>query len=251
MAENTHAGHRKRIRGKILKTGFDSFFPHEILEYMLFGSVLQGDTNALAHKLMAKFGTLENVINASRDDLMQVDGVGEATAVLLNSYGYVAKMVNATVVEEKKKLMSLGAIRNYLMPFYRDKHREEFHVLLLDSHFLMQKHIVMLSPIVDKVYVDMNEVMTAIASFKPTAIVFSHNHPSGNPTPSKNDIAFTKKYFTAISLAFNVTISEHMIFTSDGNCYSFRNNGLLNKMIEDINEQNGSNLADNIELGGF
>ena len=251
MTEHNHSGHRERIRERISQFGFESLHPHEILEYILYGAFARGNTNELSHKLIAVFGSVEAVLTAPMSELLLVDGVGEKTALLLTSYNFIAKIIHSGKVETNKTIKSLRDIREYLQPFYAGKTREEFHVLLIDGRHKVQRHIIMASPIADKVYVDMGKVMMAIASLRPKAIVFSHNHPSGNPQPSREDIAFTKKYFSAIALGFNVTISEHMIFTMEGDCYSFRHDGLLDRMEKEIKDSNGIHIADNIELGGF
>ncbi|MEG1519726.1 MAG: JAB domain-containing protein [Clostridia bacterium] len=251
MGGQEHLGHRGRLREKIASKGFESLFPHEQLEFILFGAFPQGDTNALAHRLISTFGSLEKVFKAPVSDLLNVNGIGDAAALLLKSYEFMAPLLCDKIPNKMIVLKTLGDLRWFLNPFFQDKTREEFHVLLLDKSFKLIKHVIMASPIMNQIYVDMAQVMSEISLNNPSAIVFAHNHPSGNPYPSTNDIEFTKKYFTAISLAFNITISEHMIFTSYGDCYSFRNGGLLENMRIDIEKNNGLKLADKIILGDF
>ena len=251
VPKNNHEGHRDRIRERIIDFGFESLQPHELLEYILYGAFARGNTNELAHKLIGAFGSVEAVLSAPISELILVDGVGKSTALLLTSFAYVGRIIDSGKLDTGKTLKSLGDIREYLKPFYKGKTREEFHVLLINGRHKVQKHIRLTSQNADKVFVDMSQVMMAVASFQPKAIVFSHNHPSGNPNPSEEDMAFTKKYFSAIALGFNITVSEHMIFTTEGDCYSFRHNGLLEKMEKEIEKTNGMHIADNIELGGF
>ncbi len=251
LSDQTHIGHRKRMRERILKNGFDSLFPHEVLEYILFGCIAQGDTNALAHRLIAAFGGFEEVFEASIPELTAIHGIGETAALYLKSFEHVAKVFSNRQFKEGIYLGSLGAIREYLQEFFSAKSREEFHVLLLDGNKTLLRHIVMASPITDKVYVDMSEVMVAIASLEPSAVVFAHNHPSGICKPSQNDIAFTQRYFSAIHLTFNISVCEHMIFTKDGGCYSFRNGGELELIRRSIEKANNIIVADSCDLGGF
>lgn len=251
LSDLTHNGHRQRLRERILKNGFDSLFPHEILEYILFGCIPRGDTNALAHRLIAAFGGFEEVFEASVPELSAVKGIGEAAALYLKSYEHVAKVFASRKFKNGIYLGTLGAIRDYLQEFFSAKAREEFHVLLLDGNKNLLRHIVMASPITDKVYVDMNEVMVAIASLSPSAVVFAHNHPSGVCKPSQNDIDFTQRYFAAIKLAFNINVCEHMIFTANGSCYSFRNGGELEYIKKNIEKANNIIVADSCDLGGF
>lgn len=250
MNEQKHIGHRARLRERINNKGFDSLFPHEQLEFVLYGAFPQGDTNALAHRLISNFGSLKNVFTADVDDLLKVNGVGESTALLLKSYVFLAPLLFENSEDKIIYLKTLGDIRSFLNQFFNGKTREEFHVILLDKNYKMIKHSIMASPIMNQIYVDMSQVMTEISQNSPFAIIFAHNHPSGNPNPSQNDVEFTRKYFTAISLAFNITISEHMIFTSFGDCYSFRNSGLLENMRADIEKTNNLKLADKIILKG-
>lgn len=251
MDSNAHIGHRNRLRERIIKNGFSSLFPHELLEYILFGAIKQGDTNALSHKIIAAFGDLDKVFSASIEQLMQVDGVGEGVATLIASYSYLNSILSKPKAIETNPLNSLGKIREYLLPFFLGKSREEFHVLLLSPDFSIIRHIVMSSPITNKVYVDMDEVINAVSMTKPSAVVFSHNHPSGVVTPSKQDVEFTKRYFSALNLAFNVVVCEHMIFNSSGECYSFRNGGDLEKIVKIIENTNNITISDITCLGGF
>lgn len=246
-----HQGHRGRIRARIIENGFGSLYPHEQLEYILFGAFPQGNTNELAHKLISTFGSFSQVFKASVTDLMSVSGVGQATALLIKSYEFIAPLLCDSSNSKTTILKTLGDIRSFLTPFFQGKVREEFHVLLLDKTYKLDKHIIMASPIMNQIYIDMSQVMSAIPIYNPYIIIFAHNHPSGNPNPSQNDIDFTRKYFTAISLAFNISISEHMIFTSFGDCYSFRSGGLLQNMRLEFEKSNGITIADKIKLGDF
>ena len=80
-----HAGHRRRMRVRFAESGFDNYQPHEMLEQLLFGSYTRGNTNTLAHELLRRFGTLEGVLNVSRDELMTVSGIGEKSAQVILS----------------------------------------------------------------------------------------------------------------------------------------------------------------------
>lgn len=251
MDTNSHIGHRKRLRERIETNGFETLFPHELLEYILFGAITQGDTNVLAHRLISTFGSIEKVFLAEREELLKVKGVGSSTATLIKSYQYIANMLEKTKTTPHKKLSTLGQLRSYFYTFFKGKFKEEFHVLLLTKDFVIIKHIITSSPMVDKVVVDMNDVIKSIAQEKPYAVIFAHNHPSGVVTPTVADIEFTKRYFGALYLAFNIVLAEHMIFNSVGDCYSFKNGGELNSIKEIVEKQNNTYIKDNINLGGF
>ncbi len=251
MADNTHKGHRERLRERIKMGGFESLFPHEVLEYILFGCIKRGDTNNTAHQLIAAFGSLKGVFEGSVDELMAVSGIGESAAIYLKSYAFIAGLKNEPQKSLGERLASVGKIKKYLINFFLTKSKEEFHVLLLNAEGVLLSHISMLSPITNKVYVDMHEVFVAISAIKPAVIVFAHNHPSGSAYPSDQDINFTRRYFSALSLAFNLSICEHLIFTKEGECYSFRHSGLLNKIRKEIEIENGIEIAEPIDLGGL
>lgn len=227
---NIHSGHRQRVRKKIASNGFNSLFQHELLEYILFNSITQGDTNATAHRLLAHFGSIEAVFSATVEELMQIKGIGEASALLLSSYGYVHKLIIKNENTHKAHLKERMEFENYLKPFFLGKQNEEFYVLLLDSNFKLIRQFSLKSPVHNKVSVNIEPLMTMISVVHPFCVVFVHNHPSGNLTPSPADISFTKRLYFALKLSLNIILYDHLILNCDYDnfaSFSFRENGIL------------------------
>ena len=108
-----HSGHRSRVREKIMQGGFSNMHDHEFLEFLLFQSIPRGDTNPLAHKILDKFGSLNKVFEASYLELMQVDGVGEATALHISSYLEATKRYLKGATDKNKIFNDTAYIKEY------------------------------------------------------------------------------------------------------------------------------------------
>ncbi len=223
---NVHKGHRQRVREKIRNKGFNVLYPHEFLEYVLFACNPRRDTNELAHKLIHRFGSIENVFNAKVEELEKFDGMGETSAILLNSYAYFAQNFSKSE-DTSVRLKNIGEIQRYFWKFFKDLNFEEFHLLILTEYGDLIGHYTVKGGSQNKVYVEMDVFLKEVINLNPHTVVFAHNHPSGNVIPSSLDNAFTEKYFSLLKTFCKTCVVEHLIFGGDGQCFSYRNNGLL------------------------
>ena len=216
---NLHEGHRERMIKKFLSSP-ESMPDHEILEILLFYAIPRKDTNPLAHQLIRTFGSFYKVMSKSSKELMTVDGVGEKTATYLSLLGEIVKRIR--VDEEKEKLGkgSFKFYKNEFMDLFHNVTTENSVILLLDKKHNEITRLTYTNNSVGSVFVDSPELSKAIAVNKPTYLIIAHNHPSGNPMPSKNDDITTRKLYILCQV-HGVTLADHFIVTED-EIFSYR-----------------------------
>ena len=212
--ENVHSGHRNRMFEK-LKAGY-SLLDHELLEMLLFSYLPRKNTNGIAHLLIKEFGNLENVFNASLDDLVKVDGIGATTAKGIVVAGEVIKRLVERKTKEKtfSKTLSYGAIEGELIDYFKGKTEEKFILLLYDKNYKKISHLEYVDNKKDSVSGDIPEIAKAFALHKPTFAIIAHNHPSGNLKPSMFDDFSTGK-INLLCTSHGVTLLDHIIVAGD------------------------------------
>lgn len=230
--DKNHSGHRKRLKDKIERFGFESLYPHEMLEYILFAAIPRRNTNDIAHRLIDKFGSYEQVFKQTREELLAVEGVGVASVLQIMSYAHhVSNFKHGNVQEVKEspmKIKNLGDARRFFFEYFNGKENEEFHVVLLDKSCKPLTHEIFTDGNNSSVMVPAKSVLKIINGYMPHYVLLAHNHPSGNVNPSQKDIDFTNNIWKIIE-SIGITNHEHFIF-SGTDCYSFRNNGILESM---------------------
>lgn len=220
-----HLGHRERLRERVLKRGADGLADYELLEYLLFGVRRQGDTKPVAKALIDRFGSLGAVLAAPADEIARVKGAGEATAALL---AVSREAVQRAVREEAATgplLSSWSKLIDYLRVAMGHARTEEFRVLFLDSKNRLIADEVQGRGTVNHTAVYPREVVRRALEVGATAIIMVHNHPSGDPTPSKADVSMTEEVRDAGEL-LGITLHDHVVISKSGH-ESFRSMGLL------------------------
>ena len=223
--ENLHEGHRKRLREKYLE-GKEFFKEHELLEMLLTYSIARKDTNALAHKLINKFGSLNEVLNAPTNALMGVEGVGEHTANLLSLVGYIGSLKQSPS-SEKKKLNNIDSVKKLGVELFKGLDHEVLYVFYLDS----QKRILGSTMIddgnIDSVSLNYNEILNAILRYKPKSAIVLHNHFAKYPEPSEADDFATAKLISFLNYN-KVTLFDHVIVSGEEIYSYFYDNRIQN-----------------------
>ncbi|MFI3167314.1 MAG: JAB domain-containing protein [Bacillota bacterium] len=222
--QEKHSGHRKRLKDKIQKFGFESLYSHEMLEFILFASIPRRNTNDLAHNLILKCGSYGEVFTAPNEVLQSVEGVGPASVLQIKSYLSHAERIMGD--DTPKRIRNLGEARKFFAEYFQKKKHEEFHIVLLDKFGEPMVHDIYTDKRDDGVIVPVGEVMQTISACNPNFVLFAHNHPSGNANPSEKDTAFTRGIWKKLEEFLGITTCEHLIF-ANGECYSFRHNGML------------------------
>ena len=224
-APHAGTGHRSRLRARLLGGGAEALADYELLEYLLFAGMRQGDTKPVAKALIARFGSLAAVLNADPAALQQVKGVGETSAAALKSVALAARRMARGQVLENPVLGSWQALLDYLSIDMAHLTVERVRVLYLDTrNRLIDDHHVGDGSI-DEASIHPREVIRRAMDLGASALILVHNHPSGNPEPSRADIQVTQRIAEAGRL-LGVTVHDHVIVGREGHT-SLRAKGLI------------------------
>ena len=218
-------GHRERLRARFLKGGADAMPDYELLELTLFAALPRRDTKPLAKALLVRFGSFAEVIAAPRARLMEVKGVGENVANHLKIVEAAAQRLAKTKVMGRAALSSWSALLDYCTAAMARSETEEFRVLFLDRKNMLVADEVLNRGTVDHAPVYPREIVKRALELNASAIILVHNHPSGDPAPSKADIAMTREVAIAAK-ALGITIHDHLVIGRGGHA-SFKSLGLL------------------------
>lgn len=212
--KHTHDGHRKRMRERYMASGPCGFADHELLEMMLFHSIPRGNTNEIAHALLDCFGSLERVICAEAKELCAVDGVGEATALMLSMMGETYRRMARERCELPKKYNQTEMVMRYLHHLFVGETSEKVYMLLLDNSLKILGCTCLNEGTVNAVRLDPRTVLEHAMKGNVSAVVLAHNHPGGTAIPSEDDIAATYRIKNLLE-AVSVNLLEHFVFCED------------------------------------
>ncbi len=218
-------GHRGRMRARLLSAGPDAIADYELLEMVLFLALPRRDTKPIAKALMEKFGSFANAIAAPLNDLRAVEGVGEAGAAALKTVQAAALRLARAEVMERPVLSNWDRLMTYLNAVMARERVEQFRVLFLDTRNRLLADEAQAKGTVNHTPVYPREVVRRALELQATAIILVHNHPSGDPTPSRDDIEMTREVATA-ARALSIVLHDHVI-VGNGAWLSFRREGLL------------------------
>ncbi len=210
-----YIGHRERLRDKYRDHGDTSLADYEVLELLLFRSIPRRDTKPLAKTLIARFGNLAGVLGAPLGLLQEVKGVGENVALDLKLVATVGQRMLKSELREKQVLSSWSSVIDYCHAAMAYEEREQFRILFLDKRNALIADEIQGKGTVDHTPVYPREVVRRALELSATAMVLVHNHPSGDPTPSRADIDMTK---TIIDTAkpLGIAVHDHIIIGKDG-----------------------------------
>jgi DNA repair protein RadC len=209
------AGHRERLRERFRDGGSDAMPDYELLEMVLFRAVTRGDTKPLAKALLARFKTFNEVINAPPERLMEVAGVGQRAVDELKIVRAAALRMLKTQVLGRPLLSTWTSVLDYCTASQGWENVERFRILFLDKRNQLIADEVQQTGTVDHTPVYVREVVKRALELSATALVLVHNHPSGDPTPSRADIDMTKMIVDA-ARPLGITIHDHIIVGRQG-----------------------------------
>ncbi|KEQ08028.1 MULTISPECIES: RadC family protein [Pseudorhizobium] len=208
-------GHRDRLRSRYRDHGDAALADYELLELLLFRLIPRKDTKPIAKALIDRFGTLAGVFGAPTGLLQEVNGVGEAVALDLKLVATVAHRMLKSELRGKQVLSSWSSVIDYCHAAMAYESREQFRILFLDKRNALIADEVQGRGTVDHTPVYPREVVRRALELSATAIILVHNHPSGDPTPSRADIDMTR---TIVETAkpLGITVHDHIIIGKDG-----------------------------------
>jgi len=217
--------HRDRLRDKFARRGADAFDDYELLELILFQALPRIDTKPIAKLLLAKFGTLAEVVAAPVEKLTTVKGIGPSAAMHLKLLQQVSIRIGKSSVINRPVLSSWNALLDYCRAAMQFEGREQFRVLFLDRKNRLLADEVMGRGTVDRAPVYPREIVRRALVHEATAIILVHNHPSGDPTPSRQDITLTQSIIETAK-AIDVVVHDHLIVGRE-DVASFKMLGLM------------------------
>ncbi len=209
------AGHRSRLRARFKTSGADALADYELLEMVLFRSIARADTKPIAKALLKKFRTVGGVFAAPEGLLREVPGVGEAVALDLKLVFAASHRLLRTEIAGREVLASWSKVIDYCKASMGFETREQFRILFLDKKNALIADEVQQTGTVDHTPVYPREVVKRALELAATAIILVHNHPSGDPTPSRADIEMTR---TIVETAkpLGIAVHDHIIIGRDG-----------------------------------
>ncbi len=217
--------HRKRLRARFLEGGAQAMPDYELLELVLFRAIPRMDVKPLARLLLETFGDFNRVVSAPLPRLMAVPGVGEAVAAEIKIVEAAAHRMARSRVMQKEALSSWDALVDYCHTSMAHRETEQFRVLYLDRKNVLIADEEQARGTVDHVPVYPREVVKRALELNASALILVHNHPSGDPTPSKADITMTAQIEDAAK-ALGLTLHDHLIIGKSREL-SFRAEGYL------------------------
>lgn len=224
-AQNDAAGHRERLRERFSRAGVDGLQDYELLELLLFRSKARGDVKPLAKALIKRFGGFAETLAAPVERLVEVDGMGEATALELKIVHAAAVKLSQQRVLQRPVISSWNDLLAYCRAAMADEKTEMFRILFLDKKNILIADEVQQKGTVDHTPVYPREVVKRALELSASAIILAHNHPSGDPTPSRADIEMTNQIVKAAQ-ALNIRVHDHLIIGQRSEA-SFKGLGLL------------------------
>jgi len=220
-----HLGHRQRLRARFLEAGPEAFPDYELLELILFQAKPRQDTKPLAKALLRRFGSFAGVIGAEIAALMAVPEMGEASVVALKAIQAGVERVLRDELRAKPVLSSWDKVVDYCRAAMARAPIEQFRLLFLDRKNVLIADEVQQTGTVDHTPVYPREVVKRALELGASAIIMVHNHPSGDPTPSKADIDMTRTVAAACA-TLGIDLHDHLIIGRAGNA-SLRGLGLM------------------------
>ncbi len=220
-----HTGHRKRVKDEFLANGLSGLPDHRVLELLLFYAIPQGDVNPLAHRLLDHFGSLSDLFHATHEQLMEVDGVGENTAVLLRLIPAVA----ARYLEDRGKvgeqLLTSWEFGRLLLPLFFGQRNELAYLVCMDGKSRLIVTRKLGEGIANSVQITVRKVLETALSCNASRVVLAHNHVSGVALWSDADLDTTLRLKWVLREA-GIELVDHCIF-ADGDMVSMADSGVL------------------------
>lgn len=218
-----HKDHRQRVKSRFLKEGLENFDDLHILEMLLFYCVPRKDTNELAHILLSRFGSLPNVLDATRDQLLKVEGIGDGIATFIR---FISELEQTCKVRRNLDIQIINSytdIQKCLQSRLEAHRNETIYILCMDA----KRKVLCVEKVgegsVNSANVPIRKIVEVALGVNAVSVVLAHNHPGGMAMPSPEDIRTTKVVATALRLV-DVELADHVI-VADGDFVSLHQSG--------------------------
>lgn len=221
---SSNAGHRKRLREKFLEAGLDGFLDYEVVELLLTLGTPRKDCKQAAKDAIRKFKNLKGVLDADRVELATIKGIGLANSIGVILFKAILERYLKQGLTPKIILNSSKLVAEYLQVRIGSKKEEHFVILYFDTRNKLINEEISVGTL-NASLVHPREVFKKAIKENIAQIVIAHNHPSGDPKPSEEDISTTKRLVEAGKLV-GISIIDHIIITS-GEYFSFKEKGII------------------------
>ncbi len=217
-------GHRKRLRDRFLQDGLDGFADYEIIELLLTLNTPRKDCKPMAKEAIKKFKGIVGVLDAPIDELMQINGIGPSNAIGVKIFQSILEVYAKEKITSKKELNTPQMLFEFLKEKIGREKKEHFSILFFDTRNKLIVNNISVGSLNASI-VHPREVFNDAVLKNASYVIMAHNHPSGDPTPSEEDVATTKR-LVAAGRILGITIQDHMIVTKN-KYYSFAEKGNL------------------------
>ncbi len=208
-------GHRDRLRGRFREAGSDAVSDYELLELVLFRALPRRDVKPLAKELIARFGSFAEVVSAPAARLAEIKGLGDAAITELKVVQAAASRLARGQVKKRPVLSSWSSVLDYCRTAQAFAEKEQFRILFLDKRNQLIADELQQTGTVDHTPVYPREVVKRALELSATAIILVHNHPSGDPTPSRADIQMTQA-IVEVAKPLGISVHDHLIVGKEG-----------------------------------
>lgn len=213
--EHLGAGHRSRLRERLLKQGGDSLHDHELVEYLLALAIPRRDTKPIAKQLIGNYGSLAALFVADAESIASQPGMGDTSAAAIKIVQAAALRMISEPVREMPILASWQALLDYLRADMAHLTTERVRVLYLNSKNMLIRDELTSEGSIDQTAIYIREVIRRSIDLGASAIILVHNHPSGDSAPSHQDIALTREIIEA-GKRLGIAVHDHIIIGKDG-----------------------------------
>jgi DNA repair protein RadC len=220
-----NSGHRARLRERLFRGGPDALLDHELVEYLLALAIPRRDTKPLAKALLHEFGGIAGLLTADAEAIARVPGMGETSVAALKAAHAAALRLLRGEVAQRPVLANWQALLDYLRADMAHHAIERVRVLHLNSKNMLIRDELMNEGSIDEAPVYVREVVRRALELGSAAIILVHNHPSGDPSPSRADIDITRQVAEA-GKRLNIAVHDHIIIGANGHT-SLRAQGLI------------------------
>ena len=227
-----HSGHRQRVKNRFKREGLDNFENHQVLELLLFYCVPRQDTNPLAHRLLERFHTVDEVLEASPAELKKVEGVGDS---IVQFFRLFRELDRYRAVENMKKARFLNTVEDcgrYIVPFFGKRRNEMVYMICLDAKCKLISCKMVGEGSINSAAVPIRRIVEMAMDEGASSVVLAHNHPTGFAVPSAEDRATTMRLARALS-AVEITLADHFV-VADGDAVSMLQSGLYDPRENDV-----------------
>ncbi len=217
--------HRQRLKKKFSESGVDAFHDYEVLELLLSYAIPRKDVKPLAKELISTFGSLKGIMDAEKDSLEKVKGIGAHTAILIKLIKEMGILYLKEKAKEKPQITCTSELLNYCKTYMGGLKDERFCVIYLDAQNRMTDIETIQEGIVNQAVVYPRKVLENALKKKASAVILVHNHPSGHVKPSDADIRLTKTIQETAKI-LDIIVHDHIII-GENRFFSFREEGLI------------------------